>query len=131
MSTDYTELATLAQGLINENGRLVTFNRHKQTPADATKPWRGPDSPTTVPDATDDVQAVFVGVSGGPAYGLGFISEDLLKRAEECCLVGPTADFDLATADEVVDDTQHWKVEFVAVLKPADVVLLYAVGLKR
>ncbi len=132
MSTDYTEIAVLAQGLIDENGRLVTFNRRKQEAADPAKPWRGPGDPSAVPDATNEVRAVFVGVNRStPALGLEFVSEELLKRAEECCLVGPTASFDLATADELVDGTTHWKIEFVQVLKPGDTVLLYAVGLKR
>lgn len=132
MSTDYTELAVLAQALIDENGRLITFNRYKQAPADVAKPWRGPGDPTTVPGATDEVRGVFVGVNRStPGMGLDFISEDVLKRAEQCCLVGPTVGYDLTTANEVVDGGVHWKVEFVEVLKPGDTVLLYAVGLKR
>ena len=65
MATEfYTEMAAVAQELIDENGRNVTAIRWKQTPAEATKPWEGPDDPRGTPDATDTVKACFVGIAG-------------------------------------------------------------------
>lgn len=128
MTTDFNEIAALAQQLINENGRLVTFSRYDQSPPDPTKPWRGPADPSTVPDATDSVRAVFVG-SG--SLGLSAKNEDLMKRCEQACLVGPSATFDLATANEIVDNGVHWRIEFVETLKPAEVTCVYVMGLKR
>jgi hypothetical protein len=128
---DYLELATLANTLIAETGRTVTVNCYRQIPADSAKPWKGPTSPTTTPSATDTPKAVFVGASGGPPLGIRSADDDLMKRAQEICLIGPGASYDLQTANEVVDGSVHWSVLFVDVLKPGDTVLLYIVGLAR
>jgi len=124
---DYAELATLAQELIDDAGRDVTIVRFKQSANDSAKPWQGPGSPTTVPNATATVKAVMA------AQGLGFkgMDQDLMKKAEQFCLVGPTAGFDLATANAVIDGSTHWRVLFIEMLKPADTVLLYIMGLGR
>jgi hypothetical protein len=128
---DYVELAGIANTLIADAGRDVTVNRYRQTPADAAKPWRGPSSPTTTPDATTTVKAVFVSPGGAPSLGLKAIDVDLMKRTEEICLIGPGATYDLGTANEVVDGGVHKRVLFVETLKPGDTVLLYVLGVAR
>jgi len=124
---DYAEIATDVVTLIVDAGRDVTIVRYRQTPADASKPWRGPTDPTTTPDATTTVRAV------AAASGLGFkaLDKDLMKRASEFYLVGPGATFDLTTANEVIDGGVHKRIEFVELLKPANTVLLYIVGVSR
>jgi hypothetical protein len=127
---NYTEMAAVAQELIDDNGRTVTLIRHKQAPADANVPWEGPDDPRTVPDATDDVIGCFVPISGS-GLAKETIDEDALKRTQDVCLIGPGASFDLATADELIDGTVHKKITFVQTLKPATIVLMYFVGVER
>lgn len=130
MADFYTEMAAVAQELIDENGRDVTVIRFKQAPADASKPWEGPDDPRTTPDATDIVKGCFVPVSGS-GLGKETIDADALKRTGDVCLIGPGAGFDLATADELIDGSVHKKITFVQTLKPATTVLIYYVGVER
>jgi hypothetical protein len=128
---DYVELAALAKSLIDEAGRSITVIRFKQTANEPAKPWKGPGDPTAVPDASATVRAVFVGASGGPSLGISAQHKDLLARCKEVCLVDPLASFDLSTANVIVDGGVHSKIEFVDVLKPADTVVLYIIGVSR
>jgi hypothetical protein len=127
---DYTEMASVAQELIDDNGRDVTIIRFGQTPADSNKPWKGNTTPRATPDATDTVKGCFVPLAGS-GLGIDTIDSDILKRTEEVCLVGPGATFDLRTADEVQDGSVYKKVTFVQMLKPADTVLMYYIGVER
>ncbi len=127
MAMDYAELATVATDLIAETGRIVTVTRFRQTPADANKPWEGP-SPSGDPDATDEVTATFVGYADS---GFKCPDEDLAKRIEEVCFIGPGASFDVTTANEVMDGTVHKKVLWADRVKPGDTVLLYVLGIGR
>ena len=128
---DYAEIAAVAETLIDETGRDVTFIRWDQTEADATKPWKGPSNPRTTPDATDTVKATFVPIStAASSLGIKIEDADLLKRTSQVCLVAP-ASFDLSTAQEIIDGAVHHRITFVEKLQPADVVLLYYVGVER
>jgi len=130
MATFFEEMAAVAQELIDESGRDVTIIRWKQTAADASKPWEGPDDPRTDPDASDQVKGCFVPI-GGSGLGKDSVDEDALKRTGDVCLIGPGASFDLATANELIDGSVHKKITFVQTLKPADTVLMYYVGVER
>lgn len=127
---DYTAMAAMAQEMVDDNGRTVTMIRWKQAPADASKPWEGPDDPRGTPDATDTVVGCFVPLSGS-GLAKETIDGDALKRTREVCLIGPGAGFDLATANEMIDGSVHKRITFVQTLKPADTVLLYYVGVDR
>lgn len=50
MAVNYANLASLAERLIRENGRLVTFRKLSRTPEDSNKPWRAQD-----PDSDSEV----------------------------------------------------------------------------
>lgn len=125
---DYAAIAATVVTLIAQTGRLVKLQQLSKTPADATKPWAGPGVPT-IAAGEQTVAATFVPASGS-GLGLSFIREDLLARADEVALIGPGA-VDLSTFTIMLDNAVSWNVEWVQVLKPADVVLLYAFGVKR
>jgi len=127
---DYTEMAAVAQSLIDANGRTVTVIAWKETPADAAKPWEGPDDPRGTPANTDDVKGCFVPLAGS-GLGTDTIDADALKRTYEVCMIGPGASFDLATANELIDSTVHKRVTFVQTLKPGSTVLMYYLGVGR
>ena len=126
---DYEELVPIVQDLILDNGRLINFVRVVPTAVGAT-PWKKADlSSGNV--VTTSVPAVFVPPSGF-ALGIKFISEDLLKRCSQVCLVAPHADgVDLSGTQKIVDGSASWTIEWIEVLRPGDLVLLYAFGVKR
>lgn len=129
--TFYNDMATLAEELINEFGRDITFIRFDQAESDSNKPWLGPTDPRTTPNATADIRGIFVSPTG---MGLSTVDEDLLKRSDEICIVAPGVNsppFDLATANEMIDNSVSKKVLFTETLKPGDVTLLYFLGVAR
>lgn len=131
--TDFTEFVTLARQLISDNGRTVTFEQFAQTAADPAKPWAGPTDPRVSVAATVDVDAVFVPPSSFTELGRSTGDSSLVARAEQIMIVEtPTTGEDLSTMTEVVDtDGTRWKIENVETLKPADVVILYFVAVRR
>lgn len=129
---DFTALATTAKTLVDANGRDVTFLKFDRAAADANKPWRGPSDARGDADASVDLKAAFVEPSG--AVRLGITSEHgaLFRRAQQIMIVpaASTAE-DLTTFQEVVDGGSNWKITDIETLKPADVTLLYFVGVRR
>lgn len=123
---DYVKLAGTAQRLIDKTGRLVQVQRLDKTPADGDKPWKGAGTPTVAQEK--ELKATFVPASGG--LGRDLVDEELLKRVEQVALVAPT-DVNLEDFNLFVDGGSKWRVEWVQVLKPADLVLLYIFGVKR
>lgn len=126
---DHTEFVVLAQELILEEGRLVTFQKLGAGPADANKPWKGAGAPTVVSQVAS-VPAVFVPATGSD-LGRMVTDEELLKRVEQVALVAPVQEgFD--SFHRILDtDSQLWKIEWMQVLKPASQTILYVVGVKR
>lgn len=127
MAIDYTELAALAQELILESGRTVKVQKLSSAAADATKPWLGAGAQTVTTERS--LPAVFVPASGG-GLGRELVDEELLKRVQQVALIAPT-DIDLESFNCIEDNGSKWRVEFVQVLRPANVTLLYVFGVMR
>jgi hypothetical protein len=125
---DYAEIVAVVIELIADTGRSVVFEQLAATPADAAKPWKGPAAPTVGASLT--TLATFVPPSGTD-FGNGFVSQELLARADQVCLVAPDAAFDMALCTSITDAGSRWRVEWVQTLKPGDTVLLHAVGVCR
>lgn len=125
---DYAELLLVVRELIADTGRSAQFEVLSSDPVDSSKPWKGAGEPTVA--ATVTAPATFVPAVGG---GLGeeLVSEDLLSRAEQVCLVAPNDALDLATCTHVVDAGVRWRAAWVHVLKPGDTAMLYVVGVTR
>ena len=122
---DYTKLITTTQRLISASGRSVTLVEFDSTLADPNKPWNGATDPRTAPDSTLDVDAVFVEPQSALRLGLLFLTDDLLKRAEQIMLISPGAAVDLSIFNEVIDsDSSRWKIIDSRILKPGDDVVL-------
>jgi hypothetical protein len=126
---DHQEFLDLAREMIEEEGRLVTFQQLDKTPADPDYPWEGPGAPTVA----DSVQtyAVFVPDAGS---GLGKLIEDneLFKSAEQVLLVAPPATGEtLGDFHIVVDDAVRWKIDVAKELKPGPLTVLYVMGVSR
>ncbi len=126
---NYSKLATTAQRLIESNGKVVTLVQINTTPADVAKPWRGSADPRSIPTALLEVNAVLVSPSGN-GLGLNIEISDFLKRCKKVAIVSSTAD--LSIYNELVEaDNTQWKIEGIEVLKPANTILLYYLGLSR
>jgi hypothetical protein len=125
---DYVRAAALVTRLINKNGRTVDILKLDDTPLDSNKPWKGKGTPTVAVSTT--VKGVFVPAFNSENLGLDFINDELLKTASEVLLVGPN-DVDFTTYHMVLDNFIQWNIEFIQTLRPADDILLYAIGVKR
>lgn len=122
-----TDFVALAQRLIAAKGRSCSLVKMAAAAADPAKPWNGPGTPTEKERV--DVVACFVPPSGAD-LGRSFISEEQLKRCDQVALIAP-GEQDYATFGVLADEAVRWKVEWVQVLKPGPLVLLYAFGVKR
>ena len=127
---DYGPIVTVAQDLIKDFGREVTFINQNETPADATKPWQGPTAARTAPKSTLKAEAVFVQPDSASKLGRTSISEDLIKRSDQIMIV-PAGTTDLIDFQEVLDGTVYWKIVGIETLRPADTTILYFVGVAR
>lgn len=123
----YADFIALAQRLIALRGRTCSLVKMSAAAADPTKPWNGPGAPTEL--ARADVIGCFVPKSGTD-LGQGFISKEQLKRCQEVVLVAPGEE-DYTAFGVLLDDAVRWKVEWVQVLKPGPVPVLYALGVSR
>jgi hypothetical protein len=125
---DYARAVALAQRLINKNGRTITVEQLSSTPADPSKPWKGPGAPTVAASATP--KAVFLPVSSASELGLFAKDDELLKRVEQLVLLAADG---VNAFDEFhrINDTVVYRIDWVRALKPGDTVILYAMGIKR
>ena len=132
---DYVELANIAKELVDDTGRDVKFIRFNQSNVEAGKEWRGsgPDPAGNNPDATATLKATFVPPTSISELGKSGIDEDLIKLAEQICIVAPGATFaeDLATFNVIEDGAIKWKIVSTETLRPANITLAYFIGVRR
>lgn len=128
MAIDYAKILKTVIRLIEGSGRLCTFEALSATPADAAKPWKGPGAPTLASSVV--TKATFVPPSGAD-FGKGMISDEMLRRCSQVCLVPPSTVFDMNTCTSITDGAVRWRVVWAQELKPGDVSLLFAFGVER
>lgn len=137
MSTtfDYVKTSLTARKLVEKFGkkRIVQILKFSEDEQDPSKPWKGSSNPRLVPDFDVTTEAVFISPSSAVRLGILTIDDDLVKNSEKIMIIAPgqTITEDLRLADEVIDEAERWKVAGVSTLKPAEVVLLYYIGVKR
>lgn len=125
---DHTEFLELARELIAEEGRSVTFSKLDGTPADSAKPWWGPGTPTPI----DPVTTLAVFLPDGSGFGKMIEDNELFKSSEQMLLVAPPVSGEvLGDYHVVTDGGVYWKINIVKELKPADLTVLYAMGVSR
>lgn len=128
MAINYAKILQTVIRLIEGSGRLCTFEALSSTPADVAKPWKGPGAPTVA--ASVVTKATFVPPSGAD-LGKDMISEEMLKRCSQVCLVPPSTVFDMNTCTSITDGAVRWRVVWAQALKPGSVELLFAFGVQR
>ena len=125
---DHTEFLELARELISEEGRSVTFQRLSAVPANNAKPWWGAGAPTV--EASVTTLAVFL--PDGSGFGKMIEDNELFKSADQMLLVAPPeTGEDLGTFHVVVDGGSRWRIEVAKELKPANLTVLFAMGVCR
>lgn len=125
---DYAQLVLTVRQLIASTGRSVTFQRLSATPVDPLKPWNGPGTPTVTESVV--TAATFVPPSVD-SFGKAFLNEELLSRCEQVCLAAPNVSMVLSASTVILDAGQRWSIAWVYELKPGDIALLFAFGVKR
>lgn len=130
---DYAALAVTARSLVEANGRQVTLRRLEDAPSDVSKPWRGPTNPASPADATATPSGVAVPPSSLVTLGMTTSDSDLVKRSSSIFIITPVSGEteDYSTFHELVDDGEPFRIVAVEKLRPANVTLLYFIGVAR
>lgn len=127
---DHSKFLALARRLIDREGRSVTFGKLDASSADPERPWKtSGNNPANLTGAVDCI-AVFL--PDGSGFGKGIEDNDLFKSSEQMLLVAPpTTGEDLGAHNVVIDGTRRWKINVTKELKPADLTVLFAMGVSR
>lgn len=127
---NYSALAITASRLIQAAGRDATLVRLSEASASPT-PWN-PTTPRSA-EATQELKAAFVDPGGLVAMGFATAESEGVRRSAKALLVAAAdaGSFDVTKTDEVVDGDARWQVVQVWTLKPGDVALVYALGVRR
>lgn len=125
---DHSDFLELAREMIAEEGREVTFAKLSAGPADPDKPWKGAGAPTPIEPVT--TLAVFL----PDGSGLGKLTEDndLFKTSENVLLVAPPVTGENLEGYHIITDGgERWKINICKTVRPADLAVLYAMGVSR
>jgi hypothetical protein len=123
MAVNYTRLQALAKRLIEENGRQVTLNKLAPvTPADTNKPWRSKAAPRdSLPtEQTVNVIAVFLDTISSRYLGITIQADGTEDAEAKYVMIATTSapDHDLRSFNELVDETEVYKITTLNVLHP-------------
>lgn len=135
MEFDYSAINVTAKNLIDSFGRSMTLIIRDMTPADPTKPWRGPASPGT--DFSITAKGVVVNPSSakGTFFGTEYVNDSgkLIRRTDKSILFAENAvsNIDMKTVDKITDGSDTYRVIRVNVLEAGDVPVLYEMDIKK
>ena len=128
---DYVKLAAVAERLVRQNGREITFVKKERTAADPSRPWKGPvDGEELLP-----LYGVFVPPNTVRQFGLSALGEgtefvDLIAFSEQVAIVFP-GENDLRQYTTIRDNGVNWNMIAMQLLQPAGIKLLAFVGTRR
>ncbi len=127
---DHSKFLALSRKLIAREGRSVTFGKLDAAAPDPSKPWKSvSNNPASF---AEEVIAIAVFLPDGAGFGKMIEDNELFKQSEQMLLVAPpTTGEDLGTYHIVVDGASRWKINVVKELKPADLTVLFAMGVSR
>jgi len=125
---DHTRALRTAQRLIAANARPIRLQRAGGGEAVPGKPLHGP-APAPAPV---DALGCFVQPSSLQALGYGVVVSGVFKNCSQIALVAADGVNDHTEAKLLYDsDGSVWKVEHVELLKPAEVAIMYFIGVRR
>lgn len=126
---DYVELQAVVVALIEDAGKIISVQKLNTVAVDPAKPWRGPADNRSPYAASENVPAVAVPVSG---IGKLIDKKSIPDNITDCYIVAPfMATPDLSDFDEIVDEGTTIKIDYMYRLRPANVTLLYVIGVVK
>jgi hypothetical protein len=126
----YEEAISDVRELLAEFGTTTDLLLYSSEPADSDFPEDGPAAPTVADTAS--VLAVFVPLSSTSELGISkMIDGDLLKRCSEVLITEVAEGKDLTSYTKIRDEGVLYGIEWAYALRPANVTVLYAFGVKR
>lgn len=128
---DYAAKLAKVKEKIRTKGRQITLSSLDSDSATPAKPWLGATNPRAALN-TDSTTIYAVNVPMSSASSLGIRSEavDLYKDTQSVFIAEPGEDSpeDFDQYQLVTDGGQEFKITFIEKLKPADLTLLYYIG---
>lgn len=124
---DHRKFLALAKRLIDKHGRDVTLTTISHQPIDPDQPWLG-----NTPD-TDVVMGPFKAVSlpyKATDFGSVFGQSSLVVEGEEFFMIAGQP-MELTDNHTLTDEGTPYRIRWVQRLRPADLTLLYAIGVER
>jgi len=132
MALDYVAFQSLAERLIEENGRTLSLVRRDQgNPIDPAKPWRGS---TEVAEITVIVKGVFI----------DFEKEDfdgsLVRRGDKRVLIadksvtdegGNASNLIISDYDHILDAGIRWKIITVKTIEPGPLRIMFDLQVRQ
>lgn len=121
---DYASLATIAQQLINENGRDVTITKLDRDANNPSQPWN-PQTPTNT--VVGPLKGVLVPFRNNDIDGT------LVRKGDMKALVAAndTTPNLIEEFDELDDAGDIWKIVDTTVINPGPVRVIYKLTLRR
>lgn len=127
---DYSRVLATARRLVTRYGRVVALQGVSAGPADANNPLAGP---APAPDPVTDVPAAFVDPSSLASLGMNKTLVALFAKSAEIAIVAPVSGLpDFSDMKFLIEtDGTVKKIDQISKLQPADVILLYYIGVSR
>lgn len=129
---DYSLNLATAKRLVRKFGRSIELRKLASASPSPAEPWLGVADPVA---SGTSVTLFAVPVPPSSASSLGFSAsqQDLMKNLSQIFIaeVGETDPENLNEYHTVFDGGTEYKIEFVEKLKPANLTLLYFIGVAR
>ena len=132
MALNYANFRTVAERLIEENGRDLSLVRRDQgNPVDSAKPWRDSTEAATI---TVIVKGVIIDFDKEDVDG------SLVRRGDKQVLIsdksvidegGSAANLKIEDYDEVLDAGVRWKIIQANTIEPGDTRIMYDLQVRQ
>lgn len=125
---NHQKFLALATRLIKKHGRTIGFKKLAEGANNPDRPW-GSNS-NAAPIILGNYMGCMVPFKGND-FGREWADFDMTKYADNILLVAGVPGVNLEESHFVIDGGKDFKVEWVQVLRPADLTILYAFGVNR
>lgn len=130
---DYAAKLAKVKERIRANGKQIILSRLGEESADANKPWLSATDPRNQWQYPRTIiYAVNVPISSASSLGIRAEAVELYKDTQSVFISEPGEDTpeDFDQYQIVTDGSQEFKITFIEKLKPADLTLLYYIGVR-